>query len=455
MKRDAIDLSKDSIYRLFGKYFIPTLLGMLGMSAVTAIDGIFVGHSVGRDGIAAINIIIPVLMTVTGIGLMIGAGCSVVASIHLSQGNTKAARLTVTQAMIFATVVTLVPVVAMTAFPESSARLLGSSEHLLPLVKEYMLWNVPSWIFMIWEAIALFIIRLDGAPKLAMACSLITAALNVILDWLFMFPFEWGLMGAAFATSISTALGGIIAIVYLTGFAGKLRFLRIKMSMKSIRLSLRNIGYQCRIGSSALLGEATMAVLMFMGNQVFMHYLGDDGVGAFGIVCYYAPFIFMVGNAIAQSAQPIISYNFGRKEKHRTRETEKIAILTALLCGITVTAVFSLFPRFMVGLFIDPDNTAARIAIDGFPYFATGFIAFIFNLTAVGYFQSVERIKPATLFALSRGFLLLIPSFLLAPQWLGTPGIWLAMPIAETLTAIAVILFYFYVRRKERKSRSF
>ena len=161
---------------------------MLGMSAVTAIDGIFVGHSVGSDGIAAINIIIPVLMTVTGIGLMIGAGCSVVASIHLSQGNTKAARLNVTQAMIFATVVTLVPVVAMTAFPESSARLLGSSEHLLPLVKEYMLWNVPSWIFMIWEAIALFIIRLDGAPKLAMACSLITAALNVILDWLFMFP---------------------------------------------------------------------------------------------------------------------------------------------------------------------------------------------------------------------------------------------------------------------------
>lgn len=322
MKRDAIDLGKDNVYSLFGKYFIPTLFGMLGMCAVTAVDGIFVGHCVGSDGIAAINIIIPVMMFITGIGLMTGAGCSVVASIHLSKGNVKAARINVTQAMIFISIVTALPCLAMVLFPASTACLLGSSKHLMPLVRVYMLWNVPSWIFMMWEAVGLFVIRLDGAPKLAMACSLIAAGLNVALDWLFMFPLQWGLMGAAFATSISTAIGGVIAMIYLLFYAKGLRLLRLKLSRKSLLLSLRNVGVQCRIGSSAFLGEATMAVLMFMGNQVFMHYLGDDGVGAFGIVCYYAPFIFMVGNAIAQSAQPIISYNFGLGEKRRTRNTE-------------------------------------------------------------------------------------------------------------------------------------
>ncbi|WP_294596005.1 MATE family efflux transporter [uncultured Rikenella sp.] len=452
--KDALDLKQENVGKLFRQYFFPTLLGMLGMSAVTAVDGIFVGHSVGSDGIAAINIIVPVLMLMTGIGLMTGAGCSVVASIHLSRGRFNAARLNVTQALLFVTVITALLITAMVVFPDRTGRLLGASPHLLPLVKEYMLWNVLSWIFMIWTAVSLFAIRLDGAPKLAMACSLITAGLNVILDWLFMFPLGWGLMGAAFATSLSTAVGGLIAVIYLALYARRLRLLRPKLNLTSLRLTLRNLGYQCRIGSSALLGEATMAVLMFMGNRIFMHYLGDDGVGAFGIVCYYAPFIFMVGNAIAQSAQPIISYNFGLGARKRTRETETIALLTAVVCGLVTTAVFSLYPDLPVGLFVDLQNRAAEIAVAGFPFFATGFTAFIFNLTAIGYFQSVERIRAATLFALSRGFLLLIPSFLLLPCWIGIRGIWLAMPVAENLTALLIVAFYYIVRHQEKKQKS-
>ncbi|MDE5944445.1 MAG: MATE family efflux transporter [Rikenella sp.] len=450
MMKDALNLSHENVGKLFRQYFFPTLLGMLGMSAVTAVDGIFVGHSVGSDGIAAINILVPVLMLATGIGLMVGVGCSVVASIHLSRGRLKTARLNVTQALLFVTVVIAVVIAAMVAFPGPAARVLGASDHLLPLVGEYLLWNVPSWIFLMWTAVALFIIRLDGAPKLAMTCSLVAAGLNVILDWLFMFPLGWGLMGAAFATSISTVAGGTIAMFYLTFRARTLRLVRPKASRKSLRLTLRNLGYQCRIGSSALLGEATMAVLMFMGNRVFMRYLGDDGVGAFGIVCYYTPFIFMVGNAIAKSAQPIISYNFGAGVGRRTRETEKIALLTALACGLTTTAVFSLWPDSLVGLFVAPNSPAAGMAIAGFPYFATGFIAFLFNLTAVGYFQSVERIRAATVFALLRGFLLLVPSFLALPAWWGTRGIWLAMPVAESLTMLLIVGFYFVVRHRER-----
>lgn len=442
MRKDAIDFGTENVSKLFRKLFFPTLLGMLGMSAMTAIDGIFIGHSVGSDGIAAVNIICPPLMLLTGLGLMIGTGCSVVASIHLSHGNLKTARLNVTQAFLFATLVTAAAVVAMLWSPDTTARLLGSSEHLLPLVTEYMLWYVPSWLFMVWEAVALFVVRLDGAPKVAMASSLTAAAMNVFLDWLFMFPLGWGIMGAAFATSISTAGGCVIAIVYILRYAKTLRLERLKMSRKSMALTARNIGYQCRIGSSALLGEATMAVLIFMGNYVFMRYLGDDGVGAFGIACYYTPFIFMIGNAIAQSAQPIISYNFGLGARTRVREAEKAALATAAICGLTVTAAFVLLPGWLVGLFVSLDNGAAKIAVDGFPYFAAGFLFFIFNVTAVGYFQSLERVRPATTFALLRGFVLLIPSFLVMPGLLGTHGIWLAMPLAEALTALAITCFY-------------
>ena len=439
MERDEIDFGTLKVSVLFRKLFIPTLFGMLSISAVTVADGIFVGHGVGSDGIAAVNIYVPLLMLFQGVGLMIGIGCSVVASIHLSRAKVKAARLNVTQAMIVVTALTLLLSLLIVVFPDRTACLLGSSDRLLPLVKDYLLWFTPALVFQMWTAVGLFVIRLDGAPKLAMWCGVVAAPLNVVLDWLFIFPLGWGVMGAAFATAISVSVGGVIVVVYLSFFARTLRFCPLKRSRKSLRLSPRNVGYQCRIGSSALLGEATLAMLMFVGNLTFMHYLGDDGVGAFGIACYYIPFVFMVGNAIAQSAQPIISYNFGAGVRERVIEAAQIALATAVVCGAAVTAVFIGSPRLLVGLFLDPATHAARIAIEGLPWFALGFICFIVNLTAIGYYQSLERVGIASGFALLRGFVFLVPSFLFMPRLCGTEGIWLAMPLSELLTALVIL----------------
>ena len=399
LEKDSIDLSKVNVFKLFYKYFIPTLLGMLGMSAVTAIDGICVGHGVGSDGIAAINIYVPVFTIATGLGLMIGAGCSVVASIHLSRGKVKAARLNVTQAMAIATVATLVPTVAIMS------------------------------------------IRLDGSPKYAMSCSLVTAVANAVLDVIFIFPLGWGVMGAAFATAISLALGGLMAMGYLLFGARTLRLLSPKLSRRSLMYSLRNVGYQCHIGSPGLVGELTLAVLTFVGNFVFMRHLGDDGVGAFGIACYYTPFIFMVGNATAQSAQPIISYNFGMGLWTRVRQTLRVAIATAVVCGLVVTGVFAAAPQLLTGLFISLDTNAARIAVGGLPLFAMAFVFYVVNLTCIGYFQSVERVKPAMTFALLRGFVYLVPSFLILPGIMGNAGIWLSLAMSEMLTTLSIAVF--------------
>ena len=436
------------MFTLFRKYFIPTLLGMLSISAVTAIDGIFVGRGVGSDGIASVNITIPLLMFFTGVGLMIGAGCSVVASMRLAVGDVAAARMNVAHALIFATVVVGGSTAVMMAFPEATLRMLGASDYLLPMAKDYLMWFVPSWVFQVWISISLFIIRLDGAPKFAMTCSLITAVINIVLDWLFIFPFGWGVMGAAFATSISIVVGGIMAIVYLLSFAGKLRLSIVKLGRGELLSMLRNVGHQCKIGSSALLAEATLATLMFMGNHIFMRYMGEDGVGAFGIACYYAPFVFMVGNAIAQSAQPIISYNFGIGAMKRVSDTKKIVLVTSTICGIVVTGLFVAFPNMLVELFVgDTGSDAARIAIEGFPYFSAGFVFFIINLSIIGYYQSIERVKPATVYALFRGMLFLVPCFLLLPVAFGNCGIWLAMPLSEILTTTVILVVVLFNKK--------
>ena len=439
MKRDAIDFERDRVSALFRKLLIPTLLGTISISAVTAIDGIFVGHGVGADGVAAVNIVVPIYQIMSGIGLMIGAGCSVVASIHLSRQNTRVAQLNVSQAIILTSLFVGIISALAFVFPVPVAKALGASDTLMPQVVDYLRCIMPCYLFDMWSMIGLFIIRLDGSPRYAMWCNIVPSVLNVVLDWLFIFPLGMGVKGAAIATSLSIIVGGIMALVYLLFRADTLRLVPLKTSRKSMMLALRNIGYQCKIGSSSLFGELTLAVLILVGNLVFMHYLGDVGVGAFGIACYYAPFFFMVGNAIAQSAQPIISYNYGIARWAEVRKARTLLLSTSVAIGAVVALLFILIPDVLVALFGDASSEAGQIAIAGFPYFATGIVFFILNVAIVGYYQSVEQIRRATTFVFLRGLALLVPCFILLPRLLGTEGIWLAMPAAE-FTTLAIIL---------------
>ena len=307
---------------------------------------------------------------------------------------------------------------------------------------------MPSYFFQMWSMIGLFIIRLDGSPRYAMWCNIVPAALNAILDWLFIFPLGMGVKGAAIATALSIAAGGLMAIVYLFSFADTLRFVRLKFSKTSLMLAFRNICYQCKVGASTLLGELTLAVLIYIGNLVFMKYLGDAGVGAFGIACYYTPFFFMMGNAVAQSAQPIISYNYGIARWSEVHETRRLLLITSLSIGVVVALLFVLIPDWLVALFVDVQSEAGMIAVNGFPYYAVGVIFFILNVAIIGYYQSIEQIKRATLLVFLRGFALLIPCFILLPKLLGVEGIWLAMPMAEILTIILLVAILFHRRQR-------
>jgi len=449
-REKSIDFGMGKVSVLFRQIFFPTVLGMLSVSAVTTIDGIFVGHGVGSDGIAAVNICIPLLMMLTGVGLMIGMGSSVVASIHLAHGKEMAARASITQALLSVSIIGGLVLAAIMAAPEAVARMLGSSDHLMDMTVDYLLWFAPSLICELWLAVAQFALRLDGSPRLAMWCNVVCAAVNVALDWLFIFPLGWGVMGAAFASTLACMVGAVIAIIYLMFFARNLRLCQLHITRKGVAFFFGDMAKQCKVGASALLGETTMAVLMFMGNHVFMLHLGDDGVGAFGISCYYLPFVFMIGNSIAQSAQPIISYNFGRGDWNRVHSALRMSLSTALICGIVATVAFTFCPEILVSLFLPLQERAAGIAVEGFPYYSMGFVFFVINLAVIGYFQSLERVRPSTVFALLRGFVFLIPSFCLMPRLFGVEGIWLAMPLSEITTTITLTIYLIHTRMRKK-----
>ncbi len=440
--KDSIDFGSMEISKLFRKLLIPTVLGMVFSAVFVITDGIFVGKGIGSDALAAVNITAPLFLISTGIGLMFGVGASVVASIHLSQGKQKSARINVTQAVVVSSLFLALLWGVVCMFAPQVVRLLGSSERLLPLAVEYMHWFLPFLVFSALLSSGMFFVRLDGSPNYAMWCNAIPAVINIVLDYVFIFIFGWEMMGAALATSLGYVVGAAMIIIYLSRKKNVIHFCRVKLSRKSMQLTWRNVKYMCRLGASTFLCEGAIACMMFAGNYVFISYLGEDGVAAFSIACYFFPIIFMVYNAIGQSAQPILSYNFGAGDEARVRSAFRLALATAVICGLVFFALTAIFNHQIVAMFIDRSYPAYDIAVSGLPLFASGFVFFAVNIVSIGYFQSVERARPAMVVTVLRGFVFMVICLLGLPLLFKVPGIWLAVPLAEVLTFLVITIIY-------------
>ena len=438
--RDGIDFGKSKIAPLFNSIFYPTLLSMVFASLFTVADGIFVGQGVGSNALAAINIVSPLFLLTTGIALMFGVGVSVVASIHLAQNNNKAANINITQAFVVATLLMVMLSMAVYLFRVPFLRLLGSSDVLLPLCLDYLLTILPGCICIVIQMIGTFVIRLDGSPKFAASLEIFPGLLNIFLDWLFVFPMQMGIAGSGIASSVSCAAAAAMAVWYMFFQSKSLKLFRLKFSLTSFYLTVRNVGYMARSGFSSMLGELTMSVILLTGNYVFIRELGEDGVAAFSVACYLYPIVFMINNSVAESAQPIISFNYGAGNRYRVRRAFRVSFSTATVCGVLATTFLTLLTKPLVGLFLQEGTKAYEIAIGGLPLFAYSAIFFAMNVAIIGYFQATEQNTRATLCMLFRGLIFLVPAFILMPMFISPQGMWLAVPVTECMTLGVILL---------------
>ena len=428
-KRDSIDFGKSRIDPLFKSIFYPTLLSMVFASFFTVADGIFVGQGVGSNALAAINIVSPLFLITTGIALMFGVGVSVVASIHLAQNNSKAANFNITQAFYVATLLMTIISIAVYFFRIPFLQLLGSSDALLPLCEDYLLTILPGCICIIIQMIGTFVILLDGSPKF-----------NIFLDWLFVFPMQMGIAGSGIASSISCAAAAAMVIWYMFFRSQTVKICRLKISQTSFYLTARNVGYMVRSGFSSMLGELAMSMMLLTGNYVFIRELGEDGVAAFSVACYLYPIVFMINNAVAESAQPIISFNHGAGNRYRVKRAFRVSLSTATICGVLSTTFLTLGAKPLVGLFLQAGTRAYEIAIAGLPLFAYSAIFFAMNIAIIGYYQATEQNTRAMLCMLFRGLIFLVPAFILMPMFISPQGMWLAVPVTECMTLGVILL---------------
>lgn len=450
-ERDSIDFGKTDISKLFVKIFLPTLASLMFGASVYVADGIFVGNGVGSLALAAVNIASPMFLIATGLAIMFGSGVSIVAAIHLSRGNHKAANINVTQAVIVSIAIIMVLCSLVWAFPVKTAELFGSEGSLTPIVTEYLKYVLPSFFGSMLLVVGMFVIRLDGAPKFSMWANVIASIANIVLDYLFVFPFEMGIKGAAIATSISQCGGAVLVMIYMIWFPKTLHLYKIKLSKTSLRLTTRNIIYMIKLGIATFIGETAMACLMVVGNIEFMHYLHENGVAAFSVACYILPLVFMFGNAVAQSALPIISYNYGAGNEKRVSKTFRLSMRIAAAFGVLLSLLGMSATPTIASIFLSPDDPAFAIAIFGLPFYSVCFMFLVMNVVLIGYLQSLERYNPANIFMLLRGYILIIPAFIGLPAVIGTTGLWCAPAVSEGLT-FAIIVTYLILSKKKTKT---
>ncbi len=372
--RDDIDFESGDIPRLFRQMFFPTVFGMLFTAMFIITDGILVGRGLGSDALAAINIVAPIFMLSTGIGLVFGMGGSVLASIHLANGKAKTARICATQATIAVSLLMVISTLALAVWCEPFMLLLGSSDELLPLCMEYCIGFIPFLLcFSLMHSMAFFV-RLSGAPKFAMVCTIAASLLNMVLDYLMIFVFKQGLTGVAIATGVGAVIDVAAMAWFMSQQSNTIRFERVKMSYKSIQMSMRNIWYMSRLGSSSLLSECAMAMMFICGNYLFMEYMGTDGVAAFSVCCYLLPMVFMLNTSVAQSVQPIISFNHGAGEVQRALQGLWVSLRWGVSSAALVIVLMLLGRDLIVGMFIPSGVAAYEIATSGLPLFAICFL---------------------------------------------------------------------------------
>lgn len=433
MTEENTKIREAPIKKVFFSYLIPAVLGMVFMSINIVLDGIFIGHSVGPNGLAAVNIAVPIFSIFISISLWIGVGGAALYSISLGKGQKEKALQYFSQSVLIVLAVTFLITVLSIWKVESLAIFLGANDVIMPYVLDYMGVLVTfGFVFVIQNILSIFV-RNDGNPQLAMASTITNALFNIVLNYIFLFPLGLGVKGAAYATIISATIGMIVILFHFIMKKGMLRFQLPTFSKRDFKEILS-------IGFPSFISEMAIAFVTVVFNIAFMKTIGEIGVAAFSIVNYLHSLMLLTFIGVSSAIQPIISYHYGAKLFARMKESLRLGEKTALILGIFFLTVGLLLPKPLTMIFGVESGKLFEITIQGIRLFFISYLFMGFNMVIATFYQSIGQTKLSLFITLSRGMVLVAIFTIILTPLFGTVGIWLAMPAAEALTSI-VILF--------------
>lgn len=310
---------------------------------------------------------------------------------------------------------------------------LGGGGNLYPYVKDYLSVIILFCVcYMTGYALEIYI-KVDGNPVYPTLCVITGGVVNILLDYIFVVIFHWGIKGAAFATGLSQVTTTSLLFYYIFFRTKRIKFVKIKYSL----LNLLKI---MKVGFAEFLAEVSTGISIFVFNLVILKNLGEKGVSAFGIIGYISSFITMTMIGFNQGVQPILSFNLGAKEHKKIFEIIKNSFFILGVLGVFFYTLINIFSANIVSIFLndveDINLTKKALTTYSFAYLICGF-----NIFSAGYFTAVDMVKISTIITMLRGILLLVLFILILPIFLGTTGIWITMFVTEEITLIFSYIF--------------
>ncbi len=441
------DLECLPISKLLIKFSVPAMTGTIITSLYNIVDRIFLGRYVGELGIAATTVSMPLMMIIMAIGMLIGFGTNSQISIRLGEKRTDEAEQLLGQGMFLFVSTSIVLTILALIFMEPLLVMFGATEGVLPYAKTYLSIVVIGTITHQISFGANSFIRGEGNPRVAMATMLIGGILNVILDYIFIGLFGWGMAGAAWATVIGYSVSAAWVLhYYLSGKSA----LKLRLKYFKIRNDLLNS--VLIMGSPSFIMNMIASVQMSLFNNQLAHYGGDTAISVMGVIMSFNMIWIMPIIGISQGMQPIIGYNFGAGRFDRVKKTLFQANVVAICLSSFFFILIEMFPEYVFRLFISDSNS---------PIIGVGVLAirrFMLLLPIVGYliitgnyFQFTGRPKISLALTIIRQIGFLIPALLILPEYWGLNGVWYATPTSDG--GAFLITGYFLVRELRQLAR--
>lgn len=437
-----IKLSDHFTYSKLLRFVFPSIIMMVFTSIYGVVDGLFVSNLAGKTAFASINLVMPFVMILGGIGFMIGTGGTALVSKVLGEGKKEKANEIFTMMIIFTLLLgALLSVIGVISMPWV-AKFLGATEEMMADCVIYgRIVTGFTVTFMLQNVFQSFLIAAEK-PKLGLLATVLAGIANMALDAIFIIVFKWGVAGAAIATGLSQCVGGIFPLIYFSRKNSSL------LRLTKTKLEIKPILNACGNGSSELMSNISSSVVSMIYNFQLMKYVGEDGVSAYGVLMY-VQFIFVaiyIGYAIG--CAPITGYHFGARNHNELKNMLRKSSFLSAVSGVVLTILAILLSSPLAKLFVGYDKELYELTRHAFRLFAYSFLLAGFNIFTSSFFTALNNGAVSAAISFMRTLIFQTSSVLILPIFLGVDGIWWAITVAEFFAFILSLIFLFAKRKK-------
>ena len=446
--QNTLELGSKPVGKLLFQYALPAIIAMTASSLYNMVDSIFIGQGVGALAISGLAVTFPFMNLSAAFGAAVGVGASSYISVKLGQKDYAKAQRVLGNTVTLNVIIGIVFSVVSLLFLDPILFFFGASEQTVPFAREYMviilLGNVITHMYFGMNAV----LRAASKPREAMYITMFTVVLNTLLDPLFIYTFRLGIAGAAYATIISQ----LIAFLWqMRLFTDKRELLHLRRGI--YRLDRRIVGNIIAIGMSPFSMNACACLIVIFINNNLLRYGGDLAVGAYGIANRIAFIFIMINMGVNQGMQPIAGYNYGAQKLDRMMRVLKLAMIAGTCVTTTGFLVAEFLPELCVTLFTT-DATLASLSVNALRVMMAAMPIVGYQMVITNFFQSIGMAKISILLSLSRQLLLLLPLLLVLPPIIGLDGVWMSMPVSDSLSALfALVMMVRYMNKFKRQHK--